>query len=174
MRNFEIERKFLIKPFDYNVIPNYKDIPQYDIMQIYLINKDKNTEERVRVIRQVNGAVIYNHCNMYHTIKRKVSTGIREENEVQIDSDKFASYLMRMNPQSRPIIKHRICYPYSYHYIEIDTYKSIDMPGLILEVELNKIEENVSLPDYIEVIKEVTNDDRYSNHSLAFKNLDIN
>jgi CYTH domain-containing protein len=37
----------------------------------------------------------------------------------------------------------------------------------ILEVELENENQNVDIPDFLELIEEVTNDNRYTNYSLA-------
>ena len=62
---------------------------------------------------------------------------------------------------------------YENQYIEIDTYpfwKDI----AIAEVELNDENQKIELPKKLNVIKEVTNDERYKNAQLADSSKNIN
>ena len=59
------------------------------------------------------------------------------------------------------------------YYIEIDIYpfwKDI----AIAEIELNDENQKIELPKKLNVIKEVTNDERYKNVQLADSSKDIN
>ena len=52
------------------------------------------------------------------------------------------------------------------HTVEIDIYPEWDSTA-ILEVELRSRDEQISLPDFIKILKEVTGDKRYSNASMS-------
>ena len=51
-------------------------------------------------------------------------------------------------------------------YFEIDVFPFWEDKAYI-EIELKNESENISLPPYIEIIKEVTEDSSYNNFSLA-------
>ena len=51
-------------------------------------------------------------------------------------------------------------------YFEIDIYPNCKN-NAIMEIELTSENEKINVPDFIEIIKEVTNDHDYSNRSLA-------
>ena len=64
------------------------------------------------------------------------------------------------------IAKTRHCFLYDNQYYELDVFDFNDEIGL-LEIELNSIEQEVSLPPFVKIIKEVTNDKKYKNKEIA-------
>ena len=57
---------------------------------------------------------------------------------------------------------------YSGQLFELDIYPFWN-DRATLEIELSDENENFELPPFIEVIKEVTDDDRYKNRSLSYE-----
>ena len=57
---------------------------------------------------------------------------------------------------------------YKNQYIEIDTYP-FSSTKAIMEIELNNENEEIVVPPYIKVIKEVTSDENFKNYNLAKK-----
>jgi len=69
-------------------------------------------------------------------------------------------------PELRQIRKSRVSFFYLGQLLEVDVFKS--HPGLIiLEIELASKTQAVVLPRYLPPIREVTDDDRFKNASLA-------
>ena len=64
--------------------------------------------------------------------------------------------------------KKRYCIVYNSQYIKLDIF-DFDQDMAIVEVELSDITEEVNLPDVFEVIKEVTNDEKYLNKNIALR-----
>ena len=62
----------------------------------------------------------------------------------------------------------RYCLTYKNQYFEIDVYPFWNDKA-IMEIELRSETEPITFPDFIEVIKEVTDDEAYKNASLARK-----
>lgn len=154
----EIERKFLIE------YPNLKKlndciVEKVEIIQTYL--NSVNGEE-VR-IRQRGDSVNFIYTK---TIKKKVSDLKRVEIEQRISKDEYLSLLLNANTKLNQIRKTRYCLVYNNQYLELDIYPFSNEKA-ILEVELNNEKQEVSLPNFIKVIKEVTNDDNYKNVNLA-------
>lgn len=154
----EIERKFLIE------YPNLKKlndciVEKVEIIQTYL--NSVNGEE-VR-IRQRGDSVNFIYTK---TIKKKVSDLKRVEIEQRISKDEYLSLLLNANTKLNQIRKTRYCLVYNNQYLELDIYPFSNEKA-ILEVELNNEKQEVDLPNFIKVIKEVTNDDNYKNVNLA-------
>ena len=61
---------------------------------------------------------------------------------------------------------------YDYQYFEIDIYPEWD-DYAILEIELNKADQEVSVPSEITILKEVTDDSQFKNASLAKNFIDL-
>lgn len=157
----EIERKFLIKEPSNKEIDSLGYVSKTHITQTYLKSDDGITERRIRK----RGSDI-NGYSYYYTEKTEISDGTRKEVERLIDAREYATYLeYEADPVLHTIEKDRYCFMYDGRYFEMDLYPFSDEYA-ILEIELNDLQEEIKLPN-LDIVKEVTNDLRYRNHSLA-------
>ena len=154
----ETERKFLIKHPDPGELSQKKDCKIFHIEQTYLLSD--NGSLRVRKSE---------HCGstMYiRNIKRKISDMSHYEDEKCVSEETYNELLLCSDTERCTIKKTRYAIPYGTHIMEIDVYP-FWQDRAILEVELGAEDEPFEIPTYIEVIKEVTFDKRYSNKALA-------
>ena len=100
------------------------------------------------------------------TVKQRISTLSSFEDEHEIDENTYADELLHADKAKQTVRKTRYCIPFENHVIEIDVYPFWN-DRAILEVELASEDESFSLPDFIRVIKEVSEDGRYKNTNLA-------
>lgn len=156
---FEIERKFLIEYPDVRELEKNPNCKKVEIIQTYL-NSENGDEIRVRQ-RGENGNYIY-----FKTIKKKVDDIKRVEIETRLSQEEYLTLLMDADTTKRQIRKNRYCLTYDSQYFEIDIYPFWNDKA-ILEIELSDEKADINFPDYIKVIKEVTNDDNYKNVALA-------
>ena len=153
---YEIERKFLIARPDLLNLANLCKIQK--ISQTYLIS----TEGTVRVRHlEEKGQVSY-----VETAKRSISSTKRLELERQLTEEEYIRRLSTRDPRRQTIHKMRYRLPYAGHTFEIDIFPFWNRQA-IMEVELQDEDEEVSLPPFIRVLREVTEDPAYSNHSMA-------
>ena len=89
----------------------------------------------------------------------------RIEIENEISRNKYYEY---MSLKSRRGTLHKTRYIISMNNLkyEIDVYPFWNDKAIV-EVELRDENEKIKFPSFIKVIKEVTEDDSYKNHSLA-------
>ncbi len=154
----EIERRFLIR---------YPDIDKLDrlcfarseITQTY-IGGGGGSSSRVRR-SEAGGVVEYTR-----TEKTRVSDMTRMEAERRISRGEYESLLLRAEPGLKAIEKTRWQVGHKGFVLEIDVFPFWKDRAL-LEIELDGEEREIELPYYIEVIKEVTGDGRYTNRALA-------
>ncbi|MBQ4556446.1 MAG: CYTH domain-containing protein [Clostridia bacterium] len=157
----EIERKFLIE------YPNLKELEKLsngdfsDISQTYLVG-EKGTSERVRA-RTKDGVTVYTH-----NTKIKLSAVKRIELEDEVDEQEYNELLKRADPECRVIEKVRYCVPYAGFTFEIDVFPFWNDKAF-MEVEMPSEDTNVELPGFVKIIREVTEDNRYTNHALAIE-----
>lgn len=156
---YEIERKFLIEYPDITKLENNPNCKRIEIIQTYL-NSENGDEIRVRQ-RGENGNYIY-----FKTIKKKVDDIKRVEIENRLTKDEYLTLLMDADTTKKQIRKTRYCLTYESQYFEIDVYPFWNDKA-IAEIELNNENVDITFPDFIKVIKEVTNDEDYKNASLA-------
>ena len=86
INGMETERKYLIAMPDAAVLQS-ADAPE--IVQTYLVNPEKGATERARA-RTSGGMEVYTH-----TVKHKLSTMSREEDEHEISAAEYAELLKR-------------------------------------------------------------------------------
>ncbi len=156
---FEIERKYLIEKPDLQKLESLANCKKVNIIQTYLISED-GIETRVRQ-RGLAGSYIYTL-----TTKRNISPMTRVEFEQRISERQYLTYLANADTNLKSIRKDRYCLMQNGKYFEIDVYPFAKQRA-ILEIELTSEDENIKLPEFIKVVREVTDDKTYSNY--AFK-----
>lgn len=158
INGFEIERKFLVAMPDPAFLEGCE---RSEITQTYLLGAE-NTTERVR--RRVRG----DRCEYTHTVKRKLNNMRRIEDEQVIGAEEYEALLRRADPARRPIRKTRCCFRDAGLLWELDVFPFWD-DRAVLEVELTDEGDGFTLPPEIRLIREVTDDPRYSNASLSLQ-----
>ena len=163
--HIETERKFLVR------LPDTAELEARGgrilrIIQTYLTIDDESGEEsRVRRIEE-SGRISY-----IYTEKKRISETSRFENEYEITGDEYER-LIDGSDDPRQLIKTRYAFPCGGHTIEIDVYPpeigGDELDGLaVLEVELENEGEEFVLPDFIDVVRELTGKKEFSNKALA-------
>ena len=102
----------------------------------------------------------------FRTEKIRVSDLKRVEIERRITQDEYLAALMNADTSMRPIRKNRYCLSYGSQYFEIDIYPFWNDKAVV-EIELSDENEQVKMPEFIKVIREVTDDRSFSNYELA-------
>ena len=129
------------------------------IRQTYLL-AEPGTTERVRM-RSAGDTVCYTH-----TIKRKLSAMRRLEDEQEIGSEEYQRLLERADPERNTIEKERWVLPYLGQNFEIDVFPFWKNQAY-LELELRDETQEIIFPPEITILREVTEDKRYTNAALA-------
>jgi CYTH domain-containing protein/predicted ATPase len=155
----EIERKFLLLKAPSLAIPELQQAQKIAIEQMYL-ESAPGQEERIRKRTQ------YGFSVYYFTRKSPISSGVRSEREEEIRELEYIGLQKRRIPGSRIIKKNRYCFAYNNQYFELDIF--IEPRGrCFLEIELTDRNDVLSLPPFLEIEKEVTGDERYSNRAIV-------
>lgn len=157
----EIERKFLIEYPDLKELEILSGGNFSDISQTYLVG-EKGTSERVRA-RTRDGVTVYTH-----NTKIKLSAMKRIEFEDEVSEEEYNELLKRADQKCRTIEKVRYCIPHGGFTFEIDVFP-FWQDKAFMEVEMPSEDTSVDLPDFVKIIREVTDDNRYTNHALAIK-----
>jgi CYTH domain-containing protein len=147
-KHMEIERRFkIVSPIPKEVILNKEMFP---IMQGYgkKIRVRKKGEKNFMTVKEGKGLV-------------------RKEWEIEIPEWVFKK--IWEGTEGKRLEKDRYVIPYTPHTLELDIYKGVLAPLVILECEFQneKDAKDFVLPEWARDAIEVTSDDRYSNRSLA-------
>lgn len=154
----EIERKFLIRKPEEAWLET--EAEGSDIVQTYLEKSDRGLRGRVRR-RSGKSGTVYTH-----TEKRHISAMRREEYEREISEEEYKELLLHSDPKRRTIEKRRYVLMYKGQCFEIDIYP-FWKDRAVMEIELENENQAADFPPEIEIIKEVTEDRRYTNSSMA-------
>lgn len=151
----EIERKYLIKYPDRALLDRLENCKKVSISQTYLLP---------------NGRVRRWECDRkityFHTVKQKISDLTRIEIEREINTEEYEELLQSADPDRKPIEKVRYRYTFQEQLFEIDLFPFWS-DRAFCETELQSEDETREFPPFLEIIKEVTFDKRYTNRNLA-------
>lgn len=156
----EIERKYLIRMPDAAFLAGLPGCVIWDVEQTYLNRGADGSSRRIRRI-EVGGTVKY-----IFTRKRRVDEMSCEETEGEISAEEYAQLAEQADPERRPVVKRRFRIPYAGQLLEVDIYRFWS-DRATLEIELKDENQQVVLPEWLDVIREVTGEDAYKNLNLA-------
>lgn len=167
MEQIEVERKYLVKFDDWNQVFNLLNdvLTIKRIEQVYLkpLNKDSFAP---RVRKTIEG---FKNKKTYFDINQKKPAGsiAHKEKEKKISENEYKKFLKHKDPSKRFINKTRIVFKYKNQTFELDIFKD-KLSGLaILEIELDHKHEDIQLPPYLKIIKEISEDDKFNNFNLS-------
>lgn len=157
----EIERKFLLSAAPDFSRPELAGAVVSEIEQVYLTSADPDVTVRVRRRDSGNGIA------HYRTTKRRLGAGVSEEHERMISPSAYLYALEDADPAAAVIRKRRWVLPHAGHYLEID---HLAEPGelWLLEIELTEEGQEVVLPEFLQIEREVTGEPAYSMAGIAF------
>ena len=158
----EIERKYLIRMPDEEMLAAMPGCEIWDIVQTYLMDGVDGSTRRVRSISSC-GKVQY-----VHTVKHRLSDLSHKEWEAEVPAEEYAALLREANPGLNSIDKRRYRIPFEGQLLEVDVY-SFWQDRATLEIELESEEQQVILPEWISIVRDVTGEVPYKNRYLAEK-----
>jgi len=168
--SLEIEKKFLIKfPSSWEELSELFDslVEVERMTQTYLQPEDDEPSARVR--KTVKGLSDNKQILYHYNQKFKIESGIHQEKEHEITKKQYENYLKKAHPDKFTVEKIRFVFDYNEQIFELDVFKG-PLKGLaVLEIELPSKDSKVELPPFLQVVKDVTKDSKYSNFNLASK-----
>ena len=155
----EIERKYLIAYPDTELLRDMDGVRIWDITQTYLVS-DAGVTARVRRIAEEDTV------RFVYTAKRRISALSAFEEERDLTYGEYEDLLHRADPGRTPLRKTRYRVPHKGFVCEIDVYPFWP-DRAILEIELPDEKTEAPIPPYVKVYRDVSDDKRYKNASLA-------
>ncbi|CAB0019456.1 unnamed protein product [Nesidiocoris tenuis] len=160
------KRKFLIKgplPPD-SAFPPFED---FDVVHHYLTSATPEVEARLRK-RGQNG-----HWSYTHTIRKPRIHDQAVEVKTQLTHRDYVNFLSQSDYLHFPIYKTRRCFLLQNQYFQLDMYRKPSHPRcdslILLETysALNDDQLQASLPEFLEIEREVTGDPAFSMYNLS-------
>ena len=156
--NIETEHKYIIKMPSQMLLST---LPSSKIEQTYITSDGgDNVTDRVRR-REYDDRVVYTH-----TKKRRISDMSHEEYEDEITADEYRALLTHKCADTLTLYKTRYLLTYMGQTFELDVY-SFWQHIAVMELEVGKESDTVTLPPDIDVIREVTGERRFTNAALS-------
>lgn len=157
--NIEIERKYVIMKPDIGKMREMEEYTASEILQIYL-ESEAGTTHRIRS-RKREELTVYTE-----TVKIRIDRLSSIEKEREITPEEFSSLSEGIRQGSLPIKKVRHTFRYNGQLFEIDFYPQWEYTA-IMETELNSRTEEVVMPPFISIVREVSGEKPYSNSSMS-------
>lgn len=155
LNSVETERRWLVRSAEFDI-----PVETMFIEQIYLKSSDNRTE-RIRK-RGYENAWVYTR-----TVKDKKVNGSGREIETRIEELEYEVLKRQADPSRRPIFKKRNYFLWQNQYFELDEFVDPFTGTLILEIELDDPKQEVIIPPFIKIDREITDDSSYSNRAIA-------
>ena len=152
--------KYLVE-FDEDVLNKVKVEQNYSnvhIEQYYLLSTN-GFERRIRK-RVRNGSELYSYSEAKY-----LSTNERIKSDKVLSSRQYYDYSLEIDKNLKPINKERYSFIRDNLFYKLDIFDFDKTKGM-LSVQVAE-GQDVNLPDYIKIIKDVTNDENYKNYYLA-------
>lgn len=150
------QRKFLVESVDFDKLIGVST--KVDITQDYIKVED-DYEYRVRKMTQDNN-VSY-HFNVQ---KRDINGTRKVISERTIDEREYEALLIHNDEDYATVNKSRYSFVYADQYYKLDVFED----GLmLLEVNVTKENPDITLPGFVSVVSDVTDDYSYSNIGIA-------
>lgn len=147
----EIERKWLVK-----IPENIESFPCHIIEQAYL-NPEKGFQGRIRR---------WDDRYIYTEKARTGSSMTRIENERELTGEEYAR--LKEHTILNVVKKKRYIIPYGGLTFELDVFENNDDKDYgLMEAELPDESTAAEAPDFVEIVKDVTDDPYYTNRNLA-------
>lgn len=159
--NIETEYKFIIEKPDVETLKSMPDYTESKITQIYLASQ--NTTHRVRRREYSDGNVIYTENK-----KVRISKMSSTEFEREIDEAEYVALSRGIEDGAAPLFKIRRTFLYGGKTFELDFYDAWGK-SCVMEVELEGEDEKIDFPPFIKILRDVTGNKSYSNHSMAHR-----
>lgn len=89
----------------------------------------------------------------------------------QITAREFLHYFQERLDSSKAVLnKKRISFMYENQHFIIDTFENVDHKPSLLRIETEVKSELIKKPGFLKYYREVTDEDEYSNYTMAYKN----
>jgi len=156
----ETERKFLLKTRPDFRVTELKNSTKINIEQMYLAGG--SGELRIRKRNQGDSAIYY-RTEKLPVVGSRIS---RQELEKRISALEYIRLQQFRDLAASVIRKTRHCFIHNYQYFELDEILEPKKMWL-LEIELTEENDKVDLPPFLDIEREVTGEEKYSNYGIA-------
>lgn len=156
MNNLKLERNYLIKIAEVELRSTV-----FDITETYLVSEDPLERVLIKKHNKNNGHIYFFY------LERKYLNGVHcSEDEVEINNSDY-NFLLSGKDNSIPELHiTKTIFLHSNQVFEMDVYPFSEEYAT-LTIELENGNDEIHLPSFIEIVKEITCDENYKSKLLA-------
>ena len=154
-QHMEVERKYLIDSDTQCSVG-----VEVEIWQTYLRYPD-GSKGRLRK-RGMGGEYVF-----FHTSKTRIGDGRNIEEERIISETEYSDLQRFADCERRTVHKLRRCFVWEVQYFELDTFLDPRLEYKLLEIEDVENPNDVHIPPFLKVVRDVTGEAEYSNSQMA-------
>jgi len=173
------KRKFLVSCLPEEVSNKVK-FQDFIVVHDYLVTSSNNNKQQAR-IRKRGQNVQWNdekggwnlnsgNWTFCHTIRRPKINKERVEVRMQISSREYNMLRAQRDENHYTIYKKRRCFLWNHQYYQMDIYQEPCHPkckGLIILETYTALGDDLRLPEWLNIVQEITEDSTYSMNSLS-------
>jgi len=161
-----VTRKFLLKrkPTNAELKAKLNKFEEFEVDQTYLAAHRSN--ERCRVRRRQQGANVSFQHQLWVTEEKADGTPETSLMERTLSAREYFIMLKQADPHRLPISKTLTCFHWGATYWELNSFRGASHVA-ILEVEAESTQSPISMPDFVEVEREVTDETSYDSYAVA-------
>lgn len=153
----EEERKYIVE-----IVGELPECIESNIIQTYLV-AEPGCEVRIR--KRITHGVTTN----IHTTRRKISDNEELVTERRVSNNLYETMLQQADPYRNTIVKNRKSFIWTGQFFELDSYLSPISDLMILETKGIKCHDDLKLPPFLRIVKDITGNTDYFNKNLALK-----
>lgn len=150
-----IEKKYIIKPIDLELLNNINECGKVKMTLTYLENS--TDKEDIKLLLRDE-----DEKKFYQLITKGTSNTTK-----YISPDEYISLLDKKDKNRIQIVKDRYNLVYNSTYYKIDYFYDLNL--WILEIDLLNDYDKIVIPKFIEIIEDVSNNKKYKNYNLSLK-----
>lgn len=156
-QSIEEECKYIVE-----VVGKLPECIESTITQTYLVG-EPGCEIRLR--QRVSEGNVIN----IHTTRRKISDTEELVTERQISNNLYETMLQQADPYRHKIQKNRKSFIWHGQFFELDTYNGDEKGLMILETKGILCHDDLKLPPFLKIIKDITGNRNFYNYNLALR-----
>lgn len=156
------QRKYLIEKPSLEQLAQHTSFSVTNVMRTYLNQSEFGAERRILQVGQ-NGDFVY-----YYSERRILANGEIAEQEEHIDEKNYLALLMDADTRFHPLGCKQISFIYCNQNFRIDLYPFSD-DHAVMQLDLTSVSEGIVLPDFLSVIREVTDDPSYRSYAISLE-----
>lgn len=139
-------------------------VEEFEVEQTYLATHRSN--ERCRVRRRQQGANTSFQHQLWLTETREDGSAETRLMERTLTAREYFMHLKQADPTRATVSKTLTCFTWGSTYWELNSFRGASHVA-VLEVEAESMEVEVRIPEFVEVLREVTEEASYDSYLLA-------